>query len=131
MNTLVSSLAALFLFSQINADATSHSPPVAVGTIADQTIFVPNDDCGPMSLHFDLTPYFDGQGEALTYCLSHLFIEGDASNLTLTLNPFTGMLDIPVGWFGINTTINLKMIAKNPYGSISQTMKIFLEPCGG
>ena len=94
-------------------------------------IFVPNADCGPMSLHFDITPFFDSHDEPLTYCLSDMFIDGSVSNLTIALNPFTGMLDVPVGWFGVRTTINLKIIAKNPYGSAFQTMKILLEPCGG
>lgn len=105
--------------------------PKAIGTIEDQTIFANSTDCGPDSLHFDLTPYFDSFGEPLSYCLSNLSIEGDVSNLNLTVNPFTGMLNVPPGWFGVNTTIHLTIVGKNPEGNAMQHMNIFLEPCGG
>lgn len=114
-----------------NAASVWHYPPHAKGTIPDQTLSANSTDCGPNSLQFDITPYFESHGEPLVYCLSNITIDGDVSNLKVTLNPFDGMLNIPVGWFGVNTTITLKFIAKNPYGSGSQLMKVFLTPCGG
>lgn len=127
------------LFTVVSAEcgcpyATSHQPnraPQPVGTIPDQTIFANSTDCGPNNLYFDVTPYFDSSGEALTYCLSSLSYQGDISNLTVTLNPFTGILTIPVGWFAVFTAINLHIVAKNPYGSATQHMKVNLDPCGG
>jgi hypothetical protein len=118
-------------YADLSRGLGTHTAPVAIGTIHDETLFVPNDHCGPMSLDFDVTPFFDGHKEPLTYALSSVFIEGQASQLTITLDPFTGVLEIPVGWFGVNTTIHLHIIAKNPYGSASQNMRVFLEPCGG
>jgi hypothetical protein len=105
--------------------------PKPVGTIEDQMIFVGSTGCGPGSLQFDLTPYFNSYGEPLSYCLSNVAIDGDVSNLNVTVNPFTGMLNVPIGWFGVNTTIHLTIIGKNPEGSATQHMNIMLEPCGG
>lgn len=105
--------------------------PQPVGTIPDQTLFANSTDCGPNSLSFDLTPYFDSLGQPLSYCLSNLLIDGDVSNLNVTVNPFTGLLTVPLGWFGVNTTIHLTFVGKNPFGSAMQHMQIFLEPCGG
>jgi hypothetical protein len=108
-----------------------HQPPEAFGTIEDQTLSLNPIDCGPNSLNFDVTPYFDSHGDSLNYCLSSIDIEGSVTNFKITLNPFTGKLTIPEGWWGVNTNIYLHIVAKNPYGSATQPMKIFLEPCGG
>ncbi|GEM_PF-4328251 len=108
----------------------SHAPE-AVGTIEDQTIFANSTNCGPNSLHFDLSPYFDSYGEPLSYCLSHVSIEGQVSNLNLSVNPFTGILEVPEGWFGVETTLHLNIVGKNPEGSAMQQMTIYLAPCGG
>lgn len=105
--------------------------PEAVGTIEDQMIFANSTDCGPNTLEFDIKPYFNSYGEPLSYCLSNIYIEGDVSNLNVTLDPYHGMLHIPLGWFGVNTTIHLQFVGKNPYGSAMQHMRVFLEPCGG
>jgi hypothetical protein len=127
-----------FLAFSLFACHTSHAcdcqgshPPESVGTIEDQTIFVNSTDCGPNSLHFDLTPYFNSFGQPLSYCLSHMVVDGDVSNLNLSVNPFTGMLDVPQGWFGVNTALRLTIVGKNPKGSAMQHMTIYLEPCGG
>lgn len=121
----------LFLAQGFATCAFAHTPPHAVGSIEDQMIFANSTDCGPNSLLFDISPYFEAGGDPLTYCLTEMFIDGDVSNLKVTLNPFNGLLDVPIGWFGVNTTIHLKFVAKNPYGSADQKMRIFLEPCGG
>jgi hypothetical protein len=105
--------------------------PQPVGTIPDATLFAGSNECGPTSLDFDVTPYFDGMGHPLTYCLSSVSYEGDISDLTVTLNPFTGALHIPAGWFGCFVAINLHLIAKNAHGSAEQHMKVNLDPCGG
>jgi len=132
LGLLTSSLALLIVNSSEACDCSCEShAPKPVGTIEDQTIFVGSTGCGSSCLHFDLTPYFDSYGQPLSYCLSNLSIEGDVSNLNVTVNPFTGMLNVPQGWFGVNTVIHLTIIGKNPEGSAMQHMNIFLEPCGG
>jgi hypothetical protein len=108
-----------------------HHAPQALGTIEDQILMVNGNFCGPNFLNFDVTPYFEGYGEPLSYCLSSVNIEGTVSNLQVTLNPYNGLLQIPLGWFGVQTLIKLHIIAKNPYGSAMQTMDIYLEACGG
>jgi hypothetical protein len=106
--------------------------PEAVGTIEDQILSVNGNACGPDKLSLSIAPYFNGHGEPLTYCLSSINLKGgDVENLLITLNPFDGLLNVPLGWFGVGTTIELRIIAKNPYGSAQQEMKILLEPCGG
>jgi hypothetical protein len=134
-NTVLSSISvvAVAMSSSLGGSQSVNSPypPRPIGKIEDQTIFVLNEDSGPMSLHFDLTPFFESGSEPLNYCVSNMFIDGNVSDLTIILNPFTGMLDIPIGWFGAHTIINLKIIAKNPYGSAFQSMKVLLESCGG
>lgn len=108
------------------------SKPKAVGTIQDQIIFVNGNACGDNQLTLNIAAYFDGQGEPLTYCLSSIHIKGGTvESLNISLNPFNGYLNIPLGWFGVSTVVELKIIAKNPYGSAQQEMKVYLEPCGG
>jgi hypothetical protein len=124
----------LFIITSIHGYARTSSiypSPLPVGTIQDQTLTIPGNFCGPNYLHFDISPYFEGYGEPLTYCLSSVNIEGSVSNLQVTLNPYEGLLQIPMGWFGSHVLIQLHIIAKNPFGSAMQTMDIYLEPCGG
>lgn len=110
----------------------SQKPPSSVGLIADQSLST-STDCGPDSLNLDLTPYFNSYGAPLTYCLSKVSTTGSPiETISIQLDPFTGLLSIPAGWFaGPYTTIKLKIIAKNGFGSASQTMNVFLEACGG
>jgi hypothetical protein len=134
---LILSSQALLLSSYANGccfSSNTEQPnlgPEPVGTIPDVTLFAGSNDCGPTSLQFDVTPYFDGLGHPLTYCLSSVSYQGDISNLTVTLNPFTGQLNIPAGWFGVFVGIDLHIVVKNPYGSAEQHMRVNLDPCGG
>lgn len=108
----------------------TESGPQAVGTIPPQAIYAGGVECGtPDNLNFDLTPYFDAAGEPITYCLSSLSCQGDTTNLVVTLDPYTGILTIPVGWFAAGAVIDLNIVAKNPYGNAMQHMTVSLNSC--
>jgi hypothetical protein len=135
--SIVTLCAAIPAYSSQQAALESgyHQSPEIVSPIPDQTIFANGDACGPNALYLDLSPYFTGFGEPLTFCLSSCNIQsspqGAVSQLKITLDPFTGLLSIPPGWFAVWATLDLNIVVKNPYGSAEQSMRVYLLPCGG
>ena len=133
MNIFFKLLLVGLVLCQSTLVAEHHKPPIAVGTIDEVVLTIGSNSCGPDELSLSLLPYFESYGEPLTYCLSSFIIDGSTvEHFGIQLNPYTGLLTVPSGWFASpSATIKLRIVAKNPYGSAMQKMNITLGVCGG